>query len=219
MGKILAYLRTSTDKQDLNNQKLDILEYAHQHDLRVDAFVEITISSRKTSKQRRIDELLQILTDSDMLIVTELSRLGRSTTEVIDLINALVARNVRVINLKRYPLTFIPTWDAASEMREEVAELLLQYFGLDQQERDHCLRQYQRQCLGPFAISFETTFRFENFLVIFSEWRSPMEDKKIGHFRKSPAHTCVCAGNPNGVIHWPRSGGELRYRHVVLFIT
>jgi DNA invertase Pin-like site-specific DNA recombinase len=80
---------------------LEILEYAHHHDLRVDAFVEITISSRKTSKQRRIDEMLQTLADSDTLIVTELSRLGRSTTEVIDLINALIARNVRVIILKQ----------------------------------------------------------------------------------------------------------------------
>jgi DNA invertase Pin-like site-specific DNA recombinase len=102
MGKILAYPRTSTDKQDLNHQKLEILEYARQHDLRVDAFVEITISSRKTSKQRRIDEILQLLIDSDTLIVTELSRLGRSTTEVIDLINALIARNVRVIILKQH---------------------------------------------------------------------------------------------------------------------
>ncbi len=61
----------------------------------------------------------------------------------------------------RYPLTFIPTWDAAPEMKEEVALLLLKYFGLDQQEQEYCLRQYQRQCLGPFAISFEATFLFE----------------------------------------------------------
>ena len=67
----------------------------------MDAFVEITISSRKTSKQRRIEEVLQMLTDTDTLVVTELSRLGRSTAEVIALVNELVARNIRVIILKQ----------------------------------------------------------------------------------------------------------------------
>jgi DNA invertase Pin-like site-specific DNA recombinase len=66
----------------------------------VDEFVEITMPSRKTSKQRRIEEVLQMLADSDTLIVTELSRLGRSTAEVIALVNELVARNIRIIILK-----------------------------------------------------------------------------------------------------------------------
>ncbi len=101
MSKTIAYIRASTDKQDLNNQKLEILEYARKKDLKIDDFVEITISSRKTTKQRRIDEMLQILNDSDTLIVTELSRLGRSTAEVIALINELVARSIRVIVLKQ----------------------------------------------------------------------------------------------------------------------
>jgi DNA invertase Pin-like site-specific DNA recombinase len=101
LGKTIAYIRTSTDKQDLNNQKLEILEWARLKDLKVDAFVEITISSRKTTRQRRIDEVIQTLVDSDTLIVTELSRLGRSTAEVVAIINELVARNIRVIILKQ----------------------------------------------------------------------------------------------------------------------
>jgi DNA invertase Pin-like site-specific DNA recombinase len=79
MGKIVAYLRASTDKQDLSHQKLELLEFARNKFMKIDSFIEITISSRKTSKQRRIDELLQTLDDADTLVVTELSRLGRST--------------------------------------------------------------------------------------------------------------------------------------------
>ncbi len=101
MSQIIAYLRTSTDKQDLNNQKLEILEWARKKEMKVDEFVEITMSSRKTSKQRRIEEVLQTLNDSDILVVTELSRLGRSTAEVIALVNELVARNIQVIILKQ----------------------------------------------------------------------------------------------------------------------
>lgn len=53
------------------------------------------------NSQRRIDELVQRLGETDTLIVTELSRLGRSTAEVIALVNALVQRNVRAITLKQ----------------------------------------------------------------------------------------------------------------------
>lgn len=101
MTKIIAYIRTSTNKQELNNQKLEILEYAQKHKLSVSEFVEIQTSSRKTTKQRRIDEVLGKLQDLDTLIVTELSRLGRSTAEVIDLINELIKRNIRIIIIKQ----------------------------------------------------------------------------------------------------------------------
>lgn len=101
MGKIVAYLRASTDRQDLSHQKLELLEFARNKSFKIDDFIEITISSRKTSKQRRIDELLQTLDDADTLIVTELSRLGRSTAEIIALVNAMINRNIRVIIIKQ----------------------------------------------------------------------------------------------------------------------
>ncbi len=63
MGKTIAYIRTSTDKQDLNTQKLEILEWVRKRELKVDDFVEITMSSRKTSKQRRVDEVVQTLAE------------------------------------------------------------------------------------------------------------------------------------------------------------
>lgn len=101
MGKTYAYLRTSTDKQDLNHQKLEILEYARQHDLKVDEFVEIAMAAQKTPKQRRIDELMAKIQTADILVVSELSRLGRSTAEVIGLIGELIQRQIRVIAIKQ----------------------------------------------------------------------------------------------------------------------
>lgn len=101
MSKTIAYIRTSTDKQDLNNQKLEIFEYAKKHQLHINDFIEMSISSRKTSKERRIDEMLEALNDADILIVTELSRLGRSTAEVIGLINQLLKKQVRIIVIKQ----------------------------------------------------------------------------------------------------------------------
>lgn len=101
MNRIIAYLRTSTDKQDLKAQKLEILEYAQQNHLQVDDFIAISISSRKSRRARRLEELLELLEAGDTLLVTELSRLGRSTGEVINLIDGLVANGVRVIVIKQ----------------------------------------------------------------------------------------------------------------------
>ena len=101
MTKILAYLRASTNKQDVTHQKYEILEYARKADLVVNDYIELTISSGKTSKQRRIDELLESLKPSDILIVTELSRLGRSTSEVLTIVNTLIEKQVRVIFIKQ----------------------------------------------------------------------------------------------------------------------
>ena len=101
MTKILAYLRTSTDKQDLDQQRLEILAYADQHQLDIHDFIALQISSRRTTTERRLDELLQRLNAGDTLIVTELSRLGRSTGQVISLIDELLQQDIRVIIIKQ----------------------------------------------------------------------------------------------------------------------
>ena len=76
--KTVAYLRVSTGSQDLSNQKLAVLEYARQKHFSIDQFLEVQVSTRRSPAQRRIEELLEVLKDGDRLVVSELSRLGRS---------------------------------------------------------------------------------------------------------------------------------------------
>lgn len=97
----IAYIRVSSDKQDLKNQKLEILEYARKNGLTVDEFIEIEISSRKDMDRRRINELFGKLKADDTLIVSELSRLGRSTVECINMVNSLVEMKVKFIAIKQ----------------------------------------------------------------------------------------------------------------------
>jgi len=101
MAKTIAYIRTSTLKQDNDNQKLEIYEYARTHQLEIDEFLMAQASSSKTQLHRRIEELLEKLETADTVIVTEISRLGRSTAEVIQLINGMVERGIRVIAIKQ----------------------------------------------------------------------------------------------------------------------
>lgn len=98
---IHGYIRVSMTQQDCNNQRHEITEYAKRNDLIVDSWIEIKISSRKTRKERRIDELLLSLQSGDTLIVSELSRLGRSTSEVINIVNELIAKGIYFIAIKQ----------------------------------------------------------------------------------------------------------------------
>jgi len=101
MSKTIAYIRISTSSQDIKNQKLELYEYARKHDIEIDQFIEVESSSKNSTKNRRIEELLENFEETDTLIITELSRLGRSTSEVIDLVNQLIAMKVRLISIKQ----------------------------------------------------------------------------------------------------------------------
>jgi DNA invertase Pin-like site-specific DNA recombinase len=95
-----GYVRVSTDHQNNDNQKLAILEYANRGHLKIDHWIDAKASSRKSPKERRIDELLGQLTEADVLIVAELSRLGRSVGQIAILVDELLKKKVKVICLK-----------------------------------------------------------------------------------------------------------------------
>ena len=99
--RVIAYVRVSTDEQDVSKQRHEILEYAHRNQMAISEFIMITVSTRKTAKDRRIEELMEKLEPGDTLIISELSRLGRSIPEVIGLVNGLVERNIRIISIKQ----------------------------------------------------------------------------------------------------------------------
>jgi len=103
--KVVGYIRVSSDKQDLQKQEHLLLKYAQQHDLKVGDFINVEISSRKSTKERRIDELLSTLGDGDILLVAELSRLGRNMFEVIEIINRLGAKGVEVVFVRQLELS------------------------------------------------------------------------------------------------------------------
>ena len=98
--KVYAYLRKSTDNQNTKSQELSVYEYANKEGLRVDQWFDVDCSSRKSTKERRIDELLDILNEGDLLIVPELSRLGRSVGQVVLIMDELIRKKVTVICLK-----------------------------------------------------------------------------------------------------------------------
>lgn len=100
-----GYMRVSTDKQDAENQRVAILEYAHKHDLNQIEFISETISSRKTD--RAIFQLIARLAAGDNLIIFELSRLGRSMGE-LESIRVKIAEHGTTIHAISQNLTITP---------------------------------------------------------------------------------------------------------------
>ena len=99
--KIIAYLRVSTLDQDLEKNKADILHFANHHDLGKVNFVEEVASGRKPWRERQIAQVLEELQEGDAIIVAELSRLGRSMLECMEIILALATRKgIRVYSVK-----------------------------------------------------------------------------------------------------------------------
>jgi DNA invertase Pin-like site-specific DNA recombinase len=103
--KVIGYIRVSTDKQDLDKQRHLLLEYAREQQLHIDEFVEIEISSRKSKTARRIDELFAKLNSGDLLLVAELSRLGREMLQVLNIINDLSDHGVEITFVRQPELS------------------------------------------------------------------------------------------------------------------
>ncbi len=100
--KIYGYVRVSTHDQSMDSQKNLISRYGMDHKWMVDEWIELEMSSRKSTTQRRIDELLEKLNPDDIVITSELSRLGRSIKETLNTIEVIVnEKQTRLILIKQ----------------------------------------------------------------------------------------------------------------------
>jgi DNA invertase Pin-like site-specific DNA recombinase len=100
MGKTIGYIRVSSDKQTVSNQRLAILDYCNKQGVKVDDWIEVSMSTKKTPAQRRIDELLERLEEGDQLIIAELSRLARSVGQIATIVDRMLKNKIRLISIK-----------------------------------------------------------------------------------------------------------------------
>jgi len=99
---IYGYCRCSTDKQTIENQHFEIKQYARKHNLHINHWVEETISSRKSLQKRQLGSLLERLQPNDILITSELSRLGRSLLEIMCILQSCLEKNCQVWTVKEH---------------------------------------------------------------------------------------------------------------------
>lgn len=99
-AKTVAYLRVSTTEQDLQKNKFDILHLANEKGLGKVEWVEEQISGRVSWKKRKIAQVIEALQTGDSLIVSELSRLGRSMLECMEILSIASQKQVNIYAVK-----------------------------------------------------------------------------------------------------------------------
>jgi DNA invertase Pin-like site-specific DNA recombinase len=91
-----AYLRVSTDAQDVDNQRHGILEYANAHGFAKIKFTEDSASGKSSWKERKLGALVESINPADVLIFAEISRIARSTLQVLEVLERCAARGIAV---------------------------------------------------------------------------------------------------------------------------
>ncbi len=121
-----AYLRVSTDAQDVANQRHGILEYCNKNDLTAISFIEDTVSSKKPWKNRKIGELVhQDMLKGDTLVVAEISRLARSTLQVLEILETCTQKGINV-HIAKQNLVFTEKGNMTSTIMATVLGMVAQ---------------------------------------------------------------------------------------------
>jgi DNA invertase Pin-like site-specific DNA recombinase len=130
--KVVSYLRVSTDRQDLENQRMEIENYTKKLGLSVDQWIQVEMSSRKSFEKREIDELLSTLKKGDTLVVSELSRLSRSIREIHNILHILMEKKIYLHIIKQ---NIITTPDGGNDISTKILITVLSMVG--EMERDY----------------------------------------------------------------------------------
>lgn len=97
---IYGYIRVSTDKQTVENQRFEIDRFCNRQNLKIDQWIEETISGTKEVEKRQLGRLLKKLQKGDVLICSELSRLGRSLFMIMDVLSECMKKEIQLWTIK-----------------------------------------------------------------------------------------------------------------------
>lgn len=97
---IYGYIRVSSDKQTIENQRFEIERFCNDNGHKVDGWIEETISGVKNYDKRKLGKLLEIVKKDDIIICSELSRLGRNLFMIMEILNICMSKDCRVWTIK-----------------------------------------------------------------------------------------------------------------------
>ena len=102
---VYAYIRVSTDKQTVENQRFELQNFANERRLVIDRWVSETVSGTKAAKDRKLGSLLKKMKKGDTLVLSEISRLGRNLMQIMSMLNLCMTKETFVLTVKeRYEL-------------------------------------------------------------------------------------------------------------------
>ncbi len=97
---IYGYIRVSTDKQTVENQRFEIDRFCKDSNIKVNKWIEETISGNIAVEKRKLGSLLKKLSKEDILICSEISRLGRNLMMIMSILNVCMEKDIQVWTIK-----------------------------------------------------------------------------------------------------------------------
>ena len=97
---IYGYIRVSTDKQSVENQRFEIKRFSIENSLIIDKWIEETISGVKDISNRRLGKILRRMQKGDILVCSEISRLGRNLLMIMGILNECMSKEIHVWTIK-----------------------------------------------------------------------------------------------------------------------
>ena len=97
---IYGYIRVSSDKQTVENQRFEINNFCSREAMIIDGWIEETISGTKSYSKRELGKLLNRVQKDDLIICAELSRLGRNLFMIMEILNICMTKECRVWTIK-----------------------------------------------------------------------------------------------------------------------
>jgi DNA invertase Pin-like site-specific DNA recombinase len=97
---VYGYIRVSTDKQTVENQRFEIDQFCNKNTIAVNKWIEETISGVKNIQERKLGKLLKKMKKDDILVCSELSRLGRNLLMIMAILNECMDRDIQVWTIK-----------------------------------------------------------------------------------------------------------------------
>lgn len=133
-----GYIRVSSDKQTVENQRFEITTFCSQQHISIDGWIEETISGTCTYKNRKLGKLLRKTRKGDVIICSELSRLGRNLFMIMEILNVCMSRSCRLWTIKD-----------SYRLGEDInAKVLAFAFGLSAEIERNLISQRTREALA-----------------------------------------------------------------------
>lgn len=97
---IYGYIRVSTDKQTVENQRYEINQFCKNNNIKINHWIEETISGNIAVEKRKLGSLIKKLSRKDILICSEISRLGRNLMMIMSILNVCLQKDIQVWTIK-----------------------------------------------------------------------------------------------------------------------
>ena len=95
-----GYIRVSSDKQTVENQRFEINNFCKKQEIKIDGWIEETISGTKNYDKRKLGDLLNQVQKDDLIICAELSRLGRNLFMIMEILHICMNKECKVWTIK-----------------------------------------------------------------------------------------------------------------------